>query len=240
MIPVIILLIKKHSDKSNDSDESDHDLDEWYSIQNIVMPDVAYIINGNPDGSKNMKRWPNAYKLCNLLGDRLGFECKHLSAKFVTNDDYIKECGDHTDNNKEDKYIRGCTYAHIKAFEQIVKNNKPAIIFEDDIALGDVSIDTTAKHFKKYIEKHCKNVDIGYIGHCFVDKCLHAYYISVEGARKLLELTEPCKLNPMDLQIADLCNSKKLKCSYAKKNFRNKGTWAEGILKQIAEQSVYH
>ena len=44
----------------------------------------------------------------------------------------------------------------------------------------------------------------------------------------------------IDLQIADLCNSKKLKCSYAKKNFRNKGTWAEGIHKQIAEQSVYH
>ena len=227
MIPVIILLIKKHSD-------------EYFAKQNIVMPDVAYIINGNPDGSKNMKRWPNAYKLCNLLGDRLGFECKHLPAKFVTNDDYIKECGDHTDNNKEDKYIRGCTYAHKNAFEQIIKNNKSAIIFEDDIALGDVSIDTTVKHFKKYIEKHCKNVDIGYIGHCFVDKCLHAYYVSVEGARKLLELTEPCKLYMMDLQIADLCNSKKLKCSYAKKNFRNKGTWTEGILKQIAEQSVYH
>jgi hypothetical protein len=235
IIPVIIFLIKKHSDssKSNDSDE-------YFAKQNGVMPDVAYIINGNPDGSKNMKRWPNAYKLCNLLGDRLGFECKHLPAKFVTDDDYIKECGDHTDNNKKDKYTRGCTYAHKNAFEQIVKNNKSAIIFEDDIALGDVSIDTTAKHLKKYIEKHCKNVDIGYIGHCFVDKCLHAYYLSVDGARKLLELTEPCKLHMMDLQIADLCNSKKLKCSYAKKNFRNKGTLAEGILKQIAEQSVYH
>jgi hypothetical protein len=235
IIPVIIFLIKKHSDssKSNDSDE-------YFAKQNGVMPDVAYIINGNPDGSKNMKRWPNAYKLCNLLGDRLGFECKHLPATFVTDDDYIKECGDHTDNNKKDKYTRGCTYAHKNAFEQIVKNNKSAIIFEDDIALGDVSIDTTAKHLKKYIEKHCKNVDIGYIGHCFVDKCLHAYYLSVDGARKLLELTEPCKLHMMDLQIADLCNSKKLKCSYAKKNFRNKGTLAEGILKQIAEQSVYH
>jgi len=217
MITVIIFLTKKHS---NDSDDSD----EYFAKQNGVMPDVAYIINGNPDGSKNMKRWPNAYKLCNLLGDRLGFECKHLPAKFVTDDDYIKECGDHTDNNKKDKYTRGCTYAHKNAFEQIVKNNKSAIIFEDDINIDNYL--ETENNIRKILNNLPEDFDIIYLDYCWSNckkqndydeyfknsnhtLCRHFYLVSRDGASKILKETMPMYDNG-DLMYLDLVDNNKL------------------------------
>ena len=197
-------------------------------------PQTAYIINGKKDGTIETKRWGNAYKLCKKFGN---FNCQRIKAKYVEHSDYKDECGDFTGNNKTSKYRRGCMYAHKKIMEKIVKKGEPTFVFEDDISIGNISLEETIRRMNDFISKSKnKNSHIAYIGRCWEDYCTHAYYITVEGAEIVLKNIKWCTDIPIDNQLRGLCLSNKLKCDYAEDVNNKDNTWAQGIIKQSGKE----
>lgn len=111
----------------------------------------------------------------------------------------------------------GCFQSHVLALETFLKSADPeGIIFEDDIACP-----LSQHEFQSRMDlatKHLPNYDIMYLGKCFCNcgtfnliegdlyetrgaLCLHAYFISRAGARKLLQTIGDKRyaIDPIDL-----------------------------------------
>ena len=169
----------------------------------------ALIINGKKDGSPDEARYESAVKVC----ENLGFACQRTPAMFVNMDVYKEACGDHSDKDKEERYVRGCMFAHKVAMEKIAKSQERHIVFEDDIRITDKY--NVKGQLSKFLHDTESN-DIAYLGHCYGGMCTHALAITPEGAQKALQLVDWCDGSvPVDVQLKKLCDDGKLNCSYA-------------------------
>ena len=205
------------------------------------MPKMrAFIINGDKDGgnkSVRMKeRWDRTKYICY---DVLGFDCQRVPAYYVTSnmkEDIKSKCGKSFMNEDVTlRHVIGCKNAHRKVLEAVIRHGKRSIIFEDDIILTLNTNDILYK-IKDFIEE-TTNKDLAYLGHCWGDQCTHAYIVSPEAAKKLLDSIDWCNKEPVDNLMADLCAIKELDCVYAKdyKKQKPEGSWSEGLILQEGE-----
>lgn len=183
----------------------------------------ALIINGLPDGRENLDRWTDAKTSC----DRMGWTCDRSPAMFVNMDEYRNTCGDHSKAKKHDKYVRGCMFAHKRAFSEVANGTDRAVILEDDISIPSGA----AERVHTFIED-TSDVDVAYIGHCFGTQCMHAFTLTPEAAKKALDTINWCSKVPVDNQLSKMCESKKLNCSYAPNAEVECGTWGQGLIHQ--------
>lgn len=185
----------------------------------------ALIINGRPDGGENPDRWTSAKIAC----DSMGWACERSPAVFVGMDDYRVACGDHSNANRHEKYVRGCMFAHRRAFATVAKSEGRAIVLEDDISAPSGT--QINKHVQGFLDRNA-NVDVAYIGHCFGDQCMHAYALTPTAAKKALDHIDWCGKRPVDNQLADMCASKQLSCAYAPNGPVQSGSWGSGLIHQ--------
>lgn len=112
----------------------------------------------------------------------------------------------------------GCFCSHINLWEKIILDNEPAYIFEDDVLL----VDTLETLLIPY------DADILFMGHCaetkgthfysnvyksITPRCTHGYFISPNGAKKILDSLEnekPLYVLPVDEYLADLIRRNKI------------------------------
>ena len=199
----------------------------------------AFIINGDKDGDNQSgrikERWDRTKDICS---DVLGLDCQRVPAYYVTSnmkEDIEEKCGRSFVNESVNlRYVIGCKNAHRKALESVIQHGERSIIFEDDIILPLNTNDVVSK-IKDFIEEN-KDIDLAYLGHCWGDQCLHAYIVSPEAARKLLDSIDWCNDTPVDVLFAEQCKSN-LTCVYAENYTGEKpeGSWSGGIILQEGE-----
>ena len=196
----------------------------------------AFIINGDKDGDNQSgrikERWDRTKDICS---DVLGLDCQRVPAYYVTSnmkEDIKSKCGKSFINESANlRYVIGCKNAHRKALEAVIQHRERSIIFEDDIILPLNTNDVVSK-IKDFIEENT-NKDLAYLGHCWGDQCLHAYIVSPEAAKKLLDSIDWCNKIPVDVLMAEQCKNN-LNCVYAKdyKGEKPENSWSGGIILQ--------
>lgn len=121
---------------------------------------------------------------------------------------------------------RGSNLAHKEAWDHFVRHSTNCedilIVFEYDAFIGRESAGKSAIEF---VEKRNVSTDILYFGYCYqthndhpsishlAPYCLHAYALTVHGARKLLEYVDACSIFA-DAAVALLINKKKIIAEY--------------------------
>ena len=194
---------------------------------------AAFIINGDKNGNLNEKRWKRPYHICSEI---LGLSCKRIPSFYVNGNGKTEIhdlCGKIKDYSIRSRNVIGTNNAHRKALEAVVQHGEKSIIFEDDIILP-LDISATVSKISAFI-KESKNKDVAYLGHCFNGNCLHAYIVSPNVAKKLLQKINWCSSkSPFDNQLVYLCKTGRFKCSYAEtiKSPRVKKSWGEGLIFQ--------
>lgn len=116
-------------------------------------------------------------------------------------------------NNKEALIGEiGCYMGHKRCWEKIIKENLENILILEDGIIFDEDI------FNDNINKYNKNYDIIFVnkemkrnGNMLYGYGLQGYILSKNGAKKLLNLCRTMTI-PIDLQIRNLCNEKKIIC----------------------------
>lgn len=199
----------------------------------------AFIINGLPNGEENKGRWDAALETCKSLG----FECERSPAMYTSMSDYKDSCGNHDDASSDEKYVRGCMFAHFNAFSKIAKGSDRVIILEDDIVIPG-KLSDTVDQIRTFTDQ-TSEVDLAYIGHCFGTQCTHAMAVTPEGARKIIKDIDWCGSIPVDNQLGRMCESGLLNCSYAPTNEdRAPDSWGDGLLHQsgapVRDQVWFH
>lgn len=204
----------------------------------------AFIINGDKDGDNQSgrikERWDRTKDICS---DVLGLDCQRVPAYYVTSnmkEDIKSKCGKSFINESVDlRYVIGCKNAHRKALEAVIQHGERSIIFEDDIILPLNTNDVVSK-IKDFIEENT-NKDLAYLGHWENKWNTHAYIVSPEAAKKLLDSIDWCNKIPVDVLMAEQCKSN-LNCVYAKdyKGEKPKGSWSNGIILQEGEPLREH
>ena len=116
---------------------------------------------------------------------------------------------------------KGCSYTHMKAWKDMIDEGVPFRIFFEDDALGHLDLPNGLG--QKFWDATPKNFDILYMGNmmnandptlmdpnALVVKvptyCLHAYMLTLEGAKKMFELAKELNskrehLNMLDIQL---------------------------------------
>ena len=191
-----------------------------------------------------------------VVCDQLNLDCSNLPAIFLEDNGKgmcYESSGQQTNfdadsriKHKKKRREVGCGLAHRNAWLEVVASNEPHLILEDDAALP---LDENDLHFiRDKFETFKSDVldndyDVGHVGYCSTfgnpGECLHAYIVSPEGAKKLIQYSSPCEPR-IDSQIRDLCygNEKKLNCKLTSQNLRNsKNTLYAGIIKQKNHKS---
>ena len=194
----------------------------------------ALIINGKPDGGVNETRWSNAKATCVALG----FECERSPAMYTSMDEYRDACGIHDGASNTEKYVRGCMFAHRKAFAEVAAGDAQVVILEDDVTVPTGELASTTARIHQFLDASA-GADVSYIGHCFGAQCTHALALTPAGARKALEAVDWCGAKPVDNQLSALCANGRLKCSYAPTDkARADGSWGDGLLHQASGSEV--
>jgi GR25 family glycosyltransferase involved in LPS biosynthesis len=124
---------------------------------------------------------------------------------------------------------KGCTLSHILMWKRIVDENIPyCIIFEDDVIPHKKLAEGLGE---EYWSKTPKNFDILYLGNMIQDNeildpqkkitqsityCLHAYMLTLEGARKIMSSLQEFMnmrgfINMNDIHLVELQVAKKIK-----------------------------
>ncbi|MAD25079.1 MAG: hypothetical protein CMO44_12990 [Verrucomicrobiales bacterium] len=183
--------------------------------------------------------------------DKLNLDCKNLPAIFLENNGkgMCYESSGRKTNLDADSRIKnakkrrevGCGLAHRNAWLEVVASNEPHLILEDDAALPlDMNeLSVVKDSFERFSNTVLENdYDLGHVGYCsffgVAGECLHAYIVTPDGAKKLIQYSSPCAPR-IDSQIRDLCygEDNKLNCKLAQPNFANsKNTLFAGIIKQ--------
>lgn len=136
---------------------------------------------------------------------------------------------------------KGCSYTHMRAWKQMIDDGVPyRVFFEDDVlghldlpnGLGQKFWDATPKEFDILYMGNMMNSNDPALGH--EDRlvvqaptyCLHAYMLSLEGAKRLWKLATEMNaqghpLNMLDIQLVIWQVEKKLKW------FCWNGTWTQ-------------
>jgi hypothetical protein len=110
---------------------------------------------------------------------------------------------------------------HIKGHEQNEQRRKlregddVVVVFEDD------PYPTTPHHqLNTFRELNRMHSDVHWLGWCYYDDapehsplCMHAYVVSVKGARDLLAGTETCGPQPLDRQVRAMCDAPSVRWS---------------------------
>ena len=115
----------------------------------------------------------------------------------------------------------GCALSHRTLWKEIVENNRPMLILEDDIVINE-NFDPEKI---RTILNNPELWEVVFLGHCWEPQsderviddfytsknplCRHAYIVSPKGAKKLLSLTQLNRAG--DEQIAGLVKNGKLK-----------------------------
>ena len=108
----------------------------------------------------------------------------------------------------------GCALSHCDYWQHVVLAYRPALIFEDDIALSiqpsqaREMIDATVK---KYTD-----ADIIFLGHWKKFLTTHAYYVTPNGAKRLLQECRPASFHiptPIDRYVKKLCETGEVRCA---------------------------
>ena len=199
----------------------------------------AFIINGDKDGDNQSgrikERWDRTKDICS---DVLGLDCQRVPAYYVTSnmkEDIEEKCGRSFINESANlRYVIGCKNAHRKALESVIQHGERSIIFEDDIILPLNTNDVVSK-IRNFIEEN-KDKDLAYLGHWENKWNTHAYIVSPEAAKKLLDSINWCDPKPVDVIMAEQCKSN-LTCVYAEDytGERPEGSWSNGIILQEGE-----
>jgi hypothetical protein len=137
--------------------------------------------------------------------------------------------------------------------------NDIAVIFQYDAVIGRDNAGTIIIDYIKEQTAAAMLADISYLGFCFrsigipkflknkrfnnfhpkktglAPHCLHAYAITIEGAKKMLATTDVCG-SSMDSQVAILANEKKLTFTFF--NETNRYDW-DFHVKQFAKYGVH-
>jgi len=193
-----------------------------------------------------------------MVCDQLNLDCSNLPAIFLEDNGkgMCYESSGLQTNFDADSRIRhnkkrrevGCGLAHRNAWLEVVSSNESHLILEDDAALplDENDLNFIRDEFETFKSDVLENdYDVGHVGYCAAQmgrspgECLHAYIVSPEGAKKLIQYSSPCEPR-IDSQVRDLCygNDKKLNCKLASPNLRNsKNTLYAGIIKQNNHKS---
>lgn len=92
-----------------------------------------------------------------------------------------------------------------KERQKVPEQNDVIVIFEDDVYPLE---DNHQLEMLKEIEK--MTTDLHFLGWCYYTKkewsplCMHAYVVTVRGARNLVDSTETCGPKPLDLQVQEM------------------------------------
>ena len=122
---------------------------------------------------------------------------------------------------------RGLSIAHKEIWEDFISSDSEFIlIFEDDAELESLS-----KLNFIYEKLNNINADITYLGHCYGHLCLHAYVLTKEGAKILIENIKTCGA-AIDEQISLLINDNIIEAEFVK-NPNEKKHWTQGLFHQI-------
>ena len=127
----------------------------------------------------------------------------------------------------------GCALSHMELWQRCISMNKPILVFEDDNVIKEkINYD---KHLETIINNFPKDFDIVYLvtdnivnykpyNDLFVkaksnNSILSAYFISPNGAQKLLDSIMPYKpYLQIDLYINRLTHNKKINCYIYRKS----------------------
>lgn len=124
---------------------------------------------------------------------------------------------------------RGLSIAHREIWDDF--NNSDAeyiLIFEDD-----AEVESLDKVNEIYKILNNINSDITYLGHCYGHLCLHAYVLTKEGSKILLENVKTCG-PAIDEQISQLISDKVIESTFVK-NPTEKKHWTQGYFHQIGK-----
>ena len=105
-----------------------------------------------------------------------------------------------------DKFVRRrYKGSSAKERQKVPEQNDVIVIFEDDVYPLE---ENHQLEMLKEIEK--MTTDLHFLGWCYYTKkewsplCMHAYVVTVAGARKLVDFTETCGPKPLDLQVQEM------------------------------------
>jgi len=122
---------------------------------------------------------------------------------------------------------RGLSIAHKEIWEDFINSDSEYIlIFEDDAKL-----ESSSRLNLIYDKLNNINADITYLGHCYGHLCLHAYVLTKEGAKILIENVKTCGA-ALDEQISLLISDKIIEAEFVK-NPNEKKHWTQGLFHQI-------
>jgi GR25 family glycosyltransferase involved in LPS biosynthesis len=136
---------------------------------------------------------------------------------------------------------KGCCYSHMKAWKDMIDEGVPYRIFFEDDAIGH--LDLPKGLGQKFWDATPKNFDILYMGNMMNPNdpqvenennlvvsvpsyCLHAYMLTLEGAKKMFALAKEMNangqpLNMLDIQLFIWQVEKKINCKCWN------GTWTQ-------------
>jgi len=127
------------------------------------------------------------------------------------------------------KTCRGLSIAHKEIWEDFNNSDSDYIlIFEDDAELE--SLDKIDEIYEKL---NNINADITYMGHCYGHLCLHAYVLTKDGVKILLENTKSCGA-ALDEQISQLITDQIIEAEFVK-NPTEKKHWTQGFFHQVGK-----
>mgnify|MGYP001302307934 CR=1 FL=1 len=124
---------------------------------------------------------------------------------------------------------RGLSIAHREIWDDFVNSEADYIlIFEDD-----AEVESLDKLDEIYDKLNNINSDITYLGHCYGHLCLHAYVLTKDGAKILLENIKTCGA-AIDEQVSQLVQDKYIESEIVK-NPGEKSHWTQGYFHQIGK-----
>ena len=176
----------------------------------------------------------------------LGTSMKHrINAEFVSENTTLKHCckdGGSCGQGRRSKpshraRVDGIARAHRRAWEYVVRTNRPGIVFEDDVDFVGSPGDTA------YAIDRCLSAaatspsacGIAYLGVGFDSWLLaHAYLVTPLGATHLLRITkELCNSRGIDYAMEALCKERKrINCTLPPRGLSRPGSQGWGIFLQ--------
>ena len=186
---------------------------------------AALLLHGQQQGSKDSSH----KRIHRYMGNffRNIFKNNSNGIEFVTFPAVFSQaCGE--DRSLSFDKGHGSNMAHKEVWDQFYRNRRPCglrnndtlVVFEYDAFLG---MDDAGALAIESVEKMAS--DIHFLGFCYqkpnlhprvsgkAPYCLHAYAVTLEGARKLLDLVDSCSFFA-DAQVAILADSKNISWSY--------------------------
>ena len=124
---------------------------------------------------------------------------------------------------------RGLSIAHKEIWHDFVNSDSNYIlIFEDD-----AQVESIGKIDEIYKKLNNIEADITYMGHCYGHLCLHAYVLTREGAKILLENIQTCGA-AIDEQLSQMITDNIIEAEFVK-NPGEKKHWTQGLFHQVGK-----